>query len=182
MYLSVCTWVCACATAPPWWQGVSIMINRQTRQLSHAITLHYGSQDFKVKMNGSSSTWRLHISSFFCFPSLLFFGADLTIFSQPPFWCDHLCFCHCLKCMAGHGVWKKNKKEIYSLHCFLLGNLKSVNLRVFLYSHLHMGERMYERSYGSNVTTRGQNELSNESYYIYPYQDLLIHDLATNNS
>lgn len=36
--------------------GVSIMINRPTRQLSHAITLHHGSQDLKVKTNGSSST------------------------------------------------------------------------------------------------------------------------------
>lgn len=36
--------------------GVSIMINRPTRQLSHAITLHHGSQDLKVKTNGSSLT------------------------------------------------------------------------------------------------------------------------------
>lgn len=90
LYPCICvrTWVCTCATEPPCWQGVSIMINRQTRQLSHAITLHYGSQDFKVKMNGSSSTWRLHISSFLfflLFLSLLFFGEDLSLFSQPPF-------------------------------------------------------------------------------------------------
>lgn len=59
------TWVDTHSTDLLRWQGVSITINRQTRQLSHAITLHYGSQGFKVKMNGSSSTWRLHISSFF---------------------------------------------------------------------------------------------------------------------
>lgn len=86
LYPCICvrTWVCTCATEPPCWQGVSIMINRQTRQLSHAITLHYGSQDFKVKMNGSSSTWRLHISSFFvffCFFSRFYFLGKICLFS-----------------------------------------------------------------------------------------------------
>lgn len=65
------SWVCVCARArlcaaePPRWQGLSIMINRQTRQLSHTITLHYSSQDLKVKTNGSSSIRTLHISLFF---------------------------------------------------------------------------------------------------------------------
>lgn len=105
----VCAYMsmCVCATALPWWQGVSIMINRQTRRLSHAITLHYGSQDFKVKMNGSSSTWRLHISSFFCFFSLFYFLEETCLFLLS---CeDHLCFCHCLKCMVGHMDSEKNK-------------------------------------------------------------------------
>lgn len=94
----VCSVQCSGATA----QGGSIMIKRRTRRLSHAITLHYGSQDFKVKMNGSSSTWRLHISSFFSlFVSFFFFGRQgrlpphhLTVFS---FVKIHLCFCGCAK-------------------------------------------------------------------------------------
>lgn len=74
------TRVCTCAAEAPRWQVVSIMINRQTRQLSHAITLHYGSQDFKVKMNGSSSTWRLHISSFLFFLFFCWVGWGGCIF------------------------------------------------------------------------------------------------------
>lgn len=69
MGVCVCTRVHPRAAEPPRWQGLSIMINRQTRQLSHTITLHYSSQDLKVKMNGSSSTRRLHIS-LFLFPPL----------------------------------------------------------------------------------------------------------------
>lgn len=76
----VCSVQCSGATA----QGGSIMIKRRTRRLSHAITLHYGSQDFKVKMNGSSSTWRLHISSFFSLFVSFFFLEDRAVCPPPP--------------------------------------------------------------------------------------------------
>lgn len=104
MYECVCAYMCA--RAPPWWQGVSIMINRQTRQLSHAITLHYGSQNFKVKMNGSSLTWRLHISSFFCCFSGFYSLEETCLFSPSLFcWEDRLCLCHCLKCTRNTWIW-----------------------------------------------------------------------------
>lgn len=87
----VCVCTRVCAAEPLRRQGWSIMINRQTRQLSHTITLHYSSQDLKVKMNGSSSTPRLHTSLFFpllffprfSFPveSLLLSGGSLSFYS-----------------------------------------------------------------------------------------------------
>lgn len=109
-------WVCACmymcATAPIQRQGVSIMINRQTRRLSHAITLHYGSQDFKVKMNGSSSTWRLHISSFFfLFLLLLLFGRDLSSLNPLLLW-GLLVFTS-----LSVSKWKKKSFSIMWLNC-----------------------------------------------------------------
>lgn len=79
--------------------GVSIMINRPTRQLSHAITLHHGSQGLKVKTNGSSSTWGLHISSFF-FSSLycafILGEKDLSLFPLKPPFVICGCVCTCL--------------------------------------------------------------------------------------
>lgn len=110
----VCARAYTCGTTPPRWQGASIMINRETRRLSHAITLHYGSQDFKVKMNDSSSTWRLHISSFFFFLALfclLFLGRDLYLFSQPPFVVRLIVFVH-----GWTHKLKINNKKIHSAH------------------------------------------------------------------
>ncbi len=130
VFVWVWTRVCACATAPPRWQGVSIMINRQTRQLSHAITLHYGSQDFKVKMNGSSSTWRLHISSFFSllFLSLLFFGGDLSLFSQPPFVVRITCvFVTVWNAWWDTWIWKNNLFH----PSYVIMEFKTGNFQVF---------------------------------------------------
>lgn len=143
----VCTWVCTgaymCAIAAPPWQGVSIMINRQTRQLSHAITLHYGSQDFKVKMNGSSLTWRLHISSFFVFSlslSLLFFGGDLSPLFRPPFLIisTSVWFCLCLGCITGQVVSKKKRSCVnpsFACFCKRIQNEKIWSGLVLLNTH-----------------------------------------------
>lgn len=93
---------------------VSIMINWSTPRLSHAITIHYGSRGFKVKMNGSSSTRGVHISSFFCFPSPLFFPWDLSLFCPAPI--AGGTFCHCLQCIMSHGDFGGKKQKRGNLY------------------------------------------------------------------
>lgn len=141
VHARVCACVYMCATAPPWWQGVSIMINRQTRRLSHAITLHYGSQDFKVKMNGSSSTWGLHISSFFCFLSLFYFLEETCL---PAPFCseDHSCFCYCLKCMMGNMDFEQDRKKRNLLYSSF--SIKPFMITLIFTPHLYQRKNMFE--------------------------------------
>lgn len=70
------------------------------------------------------------------------FWSRLDNFLPAPFWCDCLCFCHCLKCMVGHRFWKKQKRKTFFIS-FSIREFKISNSLFFIFTFTYWIENVW---------------------------------------